>query len=504
MNPVFRYRARTGSIVPPTAVRGLAAGLVCMLAWACGGAADPDNAADPRRAVLPAGAPSDVFTAQPVGEPRGENERPLIAHVEIVDLDADGLPDILACDAVRNRVAWIRQFPAGTWTERPITEEIRAPAHVEPTDFDGDGDLDLLVASLGELFPSDLRIGSVVVLENDGDQRFASRVAAERLPRVADVRAGDLDGDGDLDLAVAAFGYDHGETLWLENRGDWAFETHVLQRFSGAINALAADLDEDGARDIVSLVSQEWEEIWAFPGPQLRPRLLWGTTNPGGTTRPDDRGPASSRSRAPGGRRTRRSIPPGDHPTGRPTECERFRALPALPELSGQPPALREHLEAANRAARDRPTSADAVGALGTADLATNAAWREYLIRRALEFDPDHDVALAELAATFRLLRRYEEALELLERRRRERPDDFGVLADIGRCLSGLRRYREAEEMLRQALEGLDNAPTRYELGAVLAASGRPGEAIAEYRRALDRNPNHLGTLNNLGVLLAE
>ena len=138
-----------------------------------------------------------------------------------------------------------------------------------------------------------------------------------------------------------------------------------------------------------------------------------------------------------------------------------------------------------------------------TADLATNAAWREHLIRRALEFDPDHDVALAELAATFRRLRRYEEALELLERRRRRRPDDFGVLADIGRCLSGLRRYGEAEELLRQALEGLDNAPTRYELGAVLAATGRSGEAIAEYRRALDHNPNHLPTLNNLGVALA-
>ncbi len=243
----------------------MGAGLLCALAWACGGAADREAAPDPRRAILPEGAPSDAFTPQSVGEPRGGGERPLIAHVEIVDLDADGLPDILACDAVRNRVAWIRQSPAGVWTERPVTEDIRAPAHVEPTDFDGDGDLDLLVASLGELFPSDLRIGSVVILENDGGQRFTSRVAAEGLPRVADVRAGDLDGDGDPDLAVAAFGYDHGETLWLENRGGWAFEPRVLQRFSGAINALAADLDDDGALDIAALVSQEWRRYGPSP-----------------------------------------------------------------------------------------------------------------------------------------------------------------------------------------------------------------------------------------------
>ena len=138
-----------------------------------------------------------------------------------------------------------------------------------------------------------------------------------------------------------------------------------------------------------------------------------------------------------------------------------------------------------------------------TADMATNAGWREYLIRRALEFDPDHDVALAELATLYRVVRRYEEALELLEHRRRRRPGDFGVLADIGRCLSGLGRYGEAEEMLRRALEGLDNAATRYALGLALDGAGRLSEAIAEYRRALDRNPNHPEALNNLGVALA-
>jgi hypothetical protein len=121
------------------------------------------------------------------------------------------------------------------------------------------------------------------VLENDGQQRYTKHVVAQGIARVADVRAGDLDGDGDLDLAVAGFGYDNGETLWLENKGGWQFAVHELQRLSGVINALIVDMNGDGRPDIVTLVSQEWEEIWVFVnggGGQFTPKLLWGSTNP--------------------------------------------------------------------------------------------------------------------------------------------------------------------------------------------------------------------------------
>ena len=137
-----------------------------------------------------------------------------------------------------------------------------------------------------------------------------------------------------------------------------------------------------------------------------------------------------------------------------------------------------------------------------TVDLTTNATWREYLVRRALEFDPDHEEALYDLATMFRMLRRYDEALQLLEDLRLRQPDNFQILADIGQCLWGLRRFAEAEEVLRRALENLDNADTRNGLGLVLDQVGRSREAVVEYQRALDRNPNHLGALNNLGAAL--
>jgi len=250
---------------------------------ACGpapGGEAPAGTLDAARSILPEGPPSDSFIAEQVGDAPAADERPQITNVQTADLDGDGLLDILVCDAVRNRVSWIRQHPKGAFTEHPLGDEIRAPAHVEPADIDGDGDLDLVVASLGELFPSNLRIGSVVILENQGAGRFARHLVAEGLPRVADARAGDLDRDGDRDLAVAAFGYDSGETLWLENAGGWRFEPHVLQRLSGAVNTPIFDIDGDERLDIVALISQEWEEVWAFEGgARLAPRLLWGSTN---------------------------------------------------------------------------------------------------------------------------------------------------------------------------------------------------------------------------------
>ena len=234
-----------------------------------------------RSAVLPKGVPSDFFAAAAIGDPIRGDERPRMAYVAIADLDRDGLPDVLACDALLNRIGWIRQFPAGTFTETTIAD-IPAPAHVTAIDFDGDGDLDLLVAALGVLMPSNNRVGSVMLLENDGAQRFTTHVLAERIARVADVEAGDLDGDGDLDLAVAGFGYDDGDTSWLENKGGWKFEQHVLLRLSGAINAVVTDLNHDGRLDIVALISQEWEEIWAFVndgGGRFTQQMIWGSTN---------------------------------------------------------------------------------------------------------------------------------------------------------------------------------------------------------------------------------
>jgi hypothetical protein len=51
--------------------------------------------------------------------------RPLVTHVQIVDLDGDGVADILYCEGQKNSVRWLRQSPRGVFTESVIGEEIR-------------------------------------------------------------------------------------------------------------------------------------------------------------------------------------------------------------------------------------------------------------------------------------------------------------------------------------------------------------------------------------------
>ena len=219
---------------------------------------------------------------QPIGQAFTPRDRPQIAHVKPVDLDQDGLMDVLACDLVQHRVVWIRQSPRAVFSETALGDTVLAPAHAEGVDIDRDGDLDVLVASLGVLFPNNAKIGSVVVLENQGKGRFVNRVLVDQIARVSDVRAGDLDGDGDLDLAVAEFGYNEGETRWMKNDGGWRFVSTVLQRLSGPINVEIVDLDRDGDLDIASLVSQEWEEVYAYINDgkgRFTSKLIWGSTN---------------------------------------------------------------------------------------------------------------------------------------------------------------------------------------------------------------------------------
>ncbi len=248
----------------------------------------PKRSQTPPSASAGATAPRDAtgtLTARELAPP-GELP-PWIAHVNTIDLDRDGLDDIVYCEAQNNQILWVRQTAPGVFApEAVLATDMSGPVHVEPADMDGDGDTDLLVSSMAVVFPNNDRIGTAFILENDGRQRFTPHIILANTDRIVDMRAADLNGDGQLDLALAQFGYDQGVVSWLERKGaaftPENFEHHVILPLSGAINVLIDDFNGDRTPDLAALMSQQWEEVYIFPNDgrgNFKVQRIWGSTN---------------------------------------------------------------------------------------------------------------------------------------------------------------------------------------------------------------------------------
>ena len=246
--------------------------------------------ADPRSVKLPpdwpriadyfvAGAPETLPTAPPwpaadgglkfrrrVIVPGTPEPSPAISNVRLVDLDADGRPEVVAGD-MRHGVIVV----AKPTDERPVFREIARvphPAHIEPLDFDGDGVLDFLVGDLGAFMPTDHDRGAVVWLRGARNGSY-SQLSLEGWPPVADVRAADFDSDGRRDLTVAAFGWRRtgAFTILKNDTVDYSrpgFIPFPVEQRTGAIHAIPTDLDKDGRTDVVALFAQEHEMVLAF------------------------------------------------------------------------------------------------------------------------------------------------------------------------------------------------------------------------------------------------
>ncbi|EDY81017.1 FG-GAP repeat domain protein [Verrucomicrobiia bacterium DG1235] len=222
------------------------------------------------------------FAGEEIGNPIADR-RPWVAHVRSVDLDQDGLLDAIGCESKDSEVVWLRQTEDGEFEEIVIASDAQAPVHAEVYDLDADGDLDVLVSCMNIVFPNNDKIGTLMVLENDGSQNFTQRILLENVDRVVDARAADFDKDGDLDIAVGQFGYDQGEVRWMRNLGNWKFESEIVLKLSGTINVTIDDYNGDGWLDFAALVSQQWEEIHLFENDGLgsfkKSRAIWGSTN---------------------------------------------------------------------------------------------------------------------------------------------------------------------------------------------------------------------------------
>lgn len=191
---------------------------------------------------------------------------PAVANVRLLDLDGDGRREIVASDM---RAGLVLAGSATGVDGLAVIADVPHPSHIEQVDLDRDGLQDLLVGDLGSFQPADHSSGAIVWLRRGKDGRYTTVTLAERLGRVADVRAADFDGDGDLDLVAAVFGWRRSGSLILfrNETTDWRtpkFTAAVLDARHGAIHVPIADLNGDGRPDIIVLFAQEHETVVAL------------------------------------------------------------------------------------------------------------------------------------------------------------------------------------------------------------------------------------------------
>jgi hypothetical protein len=235
-------------------------------------------------AAWPAEDLTPVFARRGLTPPQAP-PTPVVSDVELIDLDGDARLELVVCDMRHGLVFLGRPYDPDAGLT-PIAQ-LSNPARSQVVDLDRDGIKDLLVADLGEFLPRDHDKGAVVWLRGLGDGRFAPS-AIGGLPRVADVEAADFDGDGDLDLLVSAFGYRKtGSVQILENlTTDWsrpAFTPHPIDPRPGAVRAMPTDIDGDGRPDVVAVLSQDTESVIVYHndgGLTFHPQVLYQAPHP--------------------------------------------------------------------------------------------------------------------------------------------------------------------------------------------------------------------------------
>ncbi len=220
----------------------------------------------PLAAAWPEPDPKGPEFVKRVMAPLNLKGAPAISNVRLLDLDGDGALEVVATDMRHGLV--LRGNPRDPRGELTVIAKVPHPAHAEPIDLDGDGLRDLLVADLGQFLPGDEEKGAAVWLRRLKSGEYQAH-SYGGFPRVADVGAADFDRDGKLDILVGAFGWRKvGHLALLRNPVGAAKDSDVVRTSidgrSGTVRVHPMDLNGDGRMDFIALISQQHEQVVGF------------------------------------------------------------------------------------------------------------------------------------------------------------------------------------------------------------------------------------------------
>ena len=176
-----------------------------------------------------------------------------IFDAKAFDLDGDDDQDIVYISFAGARLQWLENTDGQGNFGPPqlISNNTPAGANVQGDDIDGDGDIDI-VAAIGQL-------DTAAWYENlDGQGSFSSaNIITTNANGIISVDIADMDGDGDLDVLSASITNINGETnvAWYENtdgQGVFIGENIITNDADFCYFVSAVDVDNDGDMDILS------------------------------------------------------------------------------------------------------------------------------------------------------------------------------------------------------------------------------------------------------------
>jgi len=120
---------------------------------------------------------------------------------------------------------------------------------------------------------------------------------------------------------------------------------------------------------------------------------------------------------------------------------------------------------------------------------------------------PGNFDAQMKAAESFYQIQRFDEAIEYLKRANQIKPDAYEPLVNLGNVHFDSNRFEDAEKWYMEALKVKpDDINARTDLGLTFFFRTPPDidRAIREYRTSLQRDPDHIQTLQNLTIALTK
>jgi hypothetical protein len=162
------------------------------------------------------------------------------------DLNGDGFCDLVAVNSAGNSVTSLVSNGDGTFQPVQTVDTHVSPQAVALADLEGDGNLDLLVATKGA-FPNP---GGVGVYLGNGNGTFRTSGAYYNTSAAVAIAVGDVNGDGYPDFVASQ----PGPNVWLSN-GDGTFRSGGAVSIDTGATVALADVNGDGSLDVVTGLS---------------------------------------------------------------------------------------------------------------------------------------------------------------------------------------------------------------------------------------------------------